>query len=107
MHSTFAVGFLAKYRYKRTRPKTINSIYRAVVSPILSYACLVWWPALASEKASNLKTVTKIQELPCIGTTSAMITTLTAAPESFCSLIPLVRYDLNSVVIGKGAFVGI
>ena len=69
------------------KPATIHWMYIAIVRPILTYGCLVWWPAAA--KATNLNTLTRIQRLACIGTTSAIRTTPTAALETMLGLCPL------------------
>ena len=68
-------------------PKTILWLYTAVVRPILTYGCAVWWQA--AQKTTNLKLMTKVQRLACLATTGAMRTTPTAGLEVILHLLPL------------------
>ena len=58
-----------------------------VVTPIVSYAALMWWPR--SKKKLCVNELTKLQRTACIGITGAFRTTPTAALEVAIGLTPL------------------
>ena len=69
------------------KPKVVYWIYTAIVRPILTYACVVWW-----EKAQQSNVIRKIghlQRLACICITGSMRSTPTAALETLLMLMPL------------------
>ena len=66
------------------KPKLIHWIYTAVVRPILTYGCVVWWTAL--NKKTYLENITKVQRLACLFITGAMRSTPTSALEVMLGL---------------------
>ena len=69
------------------QPYIVNWMYTAIVQPILTYGCVVWWEAV--EKRNQLQSLTKIQRMACIGTTGALRSTPTAGMEMILHLLPL------------------
>jgi len=67
--------------------KAILWLYEAVIRPMLSHGCVVWWPRLEIECAR--KVLSEIQRLVCICITGAMKTTATAAMETLLNVPPL------------------
>ena len=71
-------------------PKAMEWLYKAVIRPIVEYACLIWCPAL------NLKTVTrnleKVQRLALTSITAAYPSTPTGALETLLNIPPLHLY---------------
>jgi hypothetical protein len=65
-------------------------IYTSVVTPILTYATLLWWKK-ASQINVNRKTA-HLQRLACVSTTGSMPSTPTAALEVILMLPPLDIY---------------
>ncbi len=68
-------------------PKMVHWIYTSIVRPYLAYGIIAWWPRL--ELDTSKKLLSKIQRLACIGITSAMKSTPTAALEVLLDLPPL------------------
>jgi hypothetical protein len=58
------------------KPKVVYWLYTSVVSPILTYATLLWW-----EKASQTSVNRKTAHLACVSITGSMHSTPTAALE--------------------------
>ena len=67
--------------------RAILWIYEAVVRPMLSHGCVVWWPKLNAETIA--KEFSEVQRLVCICSTGAMKTTSTAALEALLDLPPI------------------
>jgi len=68
--------------------KAILWIYEAVIRPMMSHGCVVWWPRLDIARAR--KEIDEIQRLVCICVTGAMRTTATAAMEALL-YVPLIQ----------------
>jgi len=68
--------------------KAILWIYEAVIRPMMSHGCVVWWPRL--DVVCARKEMNEIQRLVCICATEAMKTTATAAMEMLIA-IPTVQ----------------
>jgi ribonuclease HI len=79
------------------RPGMVHWLYVAVILPILTYGCLVWWRA--GRTKSNLQTLARVQRLACIGITGALRSTPTAGMEVILHLLPL-DLHLKSVAAG-------
>lgn len=67
--------------------KAILWIYEAVVRPMLTHGCVVWWPRVDIKCAR--KELSEVQRLVCICITGAMKTTATAAMETLMALPPI------------------
>ena len=59
----------------------------SIIRLSVTYASLVWWPGC--QTARDMKTLSKIQRLACLGTTGAVRTTPTRAMEALFCLPPL------------------
>lgn len=68
-------------------PKVIMWYYTVIVRPMITYASVVWWPAVA--KLYIQRKLTQLQRLACLGVTGAIRTTPTAALEVLLDLVPL------------------
>jgi len=71
-------------------PKTTYWIYTAIVRPILTYGCFVWWNCLS--KVSNQNILNKVQRSACILITGAMKTTPSNALNAILNIMPLDLY---------------
>ena len=69
------------------KPRIMRWVYTAIVKPVLTYAAVVWLPAILS--ATKVTRLTKIQRLGCLMMTSAFHTTPTAAMERLMNLPPI------------------
>ena len=69
------------------RPGMVHWLYVAVILPILTYGCLVWWGTGATKR--SLQTLTRVQRLACVGVTGALRSTPTAGMEVALHLLPL------------------
>lgn len=67
--------------------RAILWLYEAVVRPMMSHGCVVWWPRLDVEVAK--KEISEIQRLVCICITGAMKTTPTAGMEVLLAVPPV------------------
>ena len=68
-------------------PKISHWLYISVVRPILTYGCIVWWPALLRTTAR--KRLTAVQRSACLGTSGALRSTPTEALECMLNLTPI------------------
>lgn len=62
-------------------------MYTAVVTPILTYGALVWWPALS--KKYNIDKLTRIQRTACAGATGAKRSCPSMALNAILNLLPI------------------
>lgn len=67
--------------------KAVLWLYEAVVRPMMSHGCVVWWPRLNVGTAK--KELGELQRLVCICVTGAMRSTATAAMETLMALPPI------------------
>jgi hypothetical protein len=68
-------------------PKVVAGLYTSVVSPILSYASLVWWKRVELKNAQ--KRLSHLQRMTCWAITGGMHSTPTSALEVMLMLPPL------------------
>lgn len=69
------------------KPKIVHWMYTSIVRPILTYGCIVWWPAV--DKVTYFKKLKKVQRLACIGITGSLRTTPTASLEVMLNILPI------------------
>lgn len=67
--------------------KAILWMYEAIVRPMMSHGCVVWWPRLNVGRA--VEKLKEVQRLMCVCATGAMKTTATAAMEVLLDLPPV------------------
>jgi len=70
-----------------TSPNVVHWIYTTIISRMLTYAAVIWWPWARYITVS--KQLTHVQRLACLHITRAMRTTPTAAIELLVGLVPL------------------
>ena len=68
-------------------PKVAMWYYTVIVRPMLTYASVVWWPAVA--RLHIQRKLEQLQRLACLGVTGVIRTTPTAALEALLDLVPL------------------
>lgn len=69
------------------KPKLFHWLYTAVVRPVVSYGCHVWWPVTDIKKYSDM--ITRLNRVALLSLTGAMRTTSTAAMEIVMDILPL------------------
>lgn len=69
------------------KPRVMDYLYRAVIRPMITYNCVVWWPKIKQRQAIEL--LGKIQRLGCLCITSAMSSAPTLGLETLLGLEPL------------------
>lgn len=69
------------------KPRMVHWLYTAVIRPMITYGCLVWWPKLEQRQATTK--LSKVQRLACLCITGAMRSSPTAAMETMLNLPPL------------------
>ncbi|KAL1446432.1 hypothetical protein WDU94_012296 [Cyamophila willieti] len=80
------------------RPNIMAWLYCAVIRPMITYGCIVWWTKL--EQGQAKETLRKLQRLACLCITSAMKSTPTAAMETMLNLPPLDIYITGEARMG-------
>ena len=78
-------------------PKITYWIYTAIVRPILTYGCFVWWNCLNKVSYQNL--INKVQRSAGILITGAMKTTSSNALNAILNLMPLDLYTSNVAAV--------
>ena len=72
------------------KPSMTLYLYTAIVRPMITYACHVWWPKVRQRKART--DLQSLQRQACVKTTRAMRSTPTSALEVLLKLPPLDIY---------------
>ena len=72
------------------KPKLFHWLYTAIVRPVVTYGCHVWWPVVTKKVHSD--SINRINRLALLCMTNAMRTTPTAALEIMLNIPPLDIY---------------
>lgn len=72
------------------RPYIVYWMYTAIILPILTYGCLVWWNSVNVK--TQLRSFDKVQRLACIGITGALRTTPTAGMRMILHMLSMELY---------------
>lgn len=72
----------------RLKQWVMHWIYNTVVTPIMTYAAMNWWPRVKYETCQAK--LSKLQRLACLGITGAMGTVPTTAIEILLRLPPFI-----------------
>uniref|UniRef100_A0A6V7LWZ3 Reverse transcriptase domain-containing protein n=1 Tax=Bracon brevicornis TaxID=1563983 RepID=A0A6V7LWZ3_9HYME len=78
-------------------PRVVLWIYRAIITPQLNYAAVVWWTSM--RKASNRKAYDRVYRLVTLGITGAVKTTPTLALSAL-TLIPPPHATVKAEAVG-------
>ncbi|KAK9704100.1 Reverse transcriptase (RNA-dependent DNA polymerase) [Popillia japonica] len=80
------------------KPRMMHWLYTAVVRPMLTYSCLIWWTKATQKQA--IAKLAKVQRLACLCITGAAKSTPTADMETMLNLLPLDIYIRGKARIG-------
>ena len=72
------------------KPKLFHWLYTAIVRPVVTYGCHVWWPVVTKKVHSD--SINRINRLALLCMTNAMRTTPTVALEIMLNIPPLDIY---------------
>ena len=90
LNKCIGIFWLCRNAFGRTwglSPRAIWWIFTAVVRPILSHGCIIWWPRV--DVGTAKKRLDKLQRLACLCITGAKNSTSTAALEAILAIPPL------------------
>ncbi|XP_057333529.1 uncharacterized protein LOC130672801 [Microplitis mediator] len=68
------------------KPKLVRWIYTAILIPQLTFASVIWWPAIRRDV--NIKALNKVYRLALLGITGAFKTTPTLAMGALLNVVP-------------------
>lgn len=81
----------------RLKPKLVYWLYTAVVRPVATYGCHVWWPILTHRVHSSA--INRLNRVALLSITGAMRTTPTAAMEIALNIAPMDVHVLQTAKV--------